>query len=170
MAKHEVICLYCGEKFDAKKEEEGIVWTKPNSRRYAHINCPAAPKEQMNKTKIEHNEFDELYQYVKDVQKNNFNFVKFKKIVEKYKKDYNYSYSGMLKSLQWFYDVKRNPKDKFIEGSLGIIPFVYQDAYNYYYKIFIASQNSNTEYEKKEKVIKIKAPEQKREKPKLFFD
>lgn len=162
---HIVKCLYCGQCFDAKPDEEGTVWTKPRSNRYAHITC------QDNKLTKEEKEFDELYRYVKEEQGDNFNFIQFKKLVEFWKKSYNYSYSGILKSLQWYYDIQKNPKDKFKEGSLGIVPYVYTQAYNYFYKIYLAAQkNNDKEYSKKTRTVKIKSPRREGKKPFLFFE
>ena len=42
-------------------------------------------------------------------------------------------YRGQLLTLKWFYEVKKNSKDK-SNGSIGIIPFVYDDARHYYEK------------------------------------
>jgi hypothetical protein len=47
---------------------------------------------------------------------------------------YNYTYSGIHRSLEYFYEVKGNSLDK-ANGGIGIVPFVYQDAYNYYYSL-----------------------------------
>ena len=44
-----------------------------------------------------------------------------------------------MKSLVYFYQVKGNPISK-ANGALGIVPYVYQDAYNYYYSLFMAQQ------------------------------
>ena len=42
-------------------------------------------------------------------------------------------YRGQLLTLKWFYEVKKNSKEK-SNGSIGIIPFVYDDARRYYEK------------------------------------
>ena len=140
-APHNVKCLFCKQIFDAQPDGEGTIWYKPRTNRYAHIACG----EQNEKAKTqEEKDFDELYRYVKNEQKDNFNFVQFKKITDAWIKDYGYTYSGMLKSLLYFYEVKGNPKHKLREGSIGIIPFCYQQAYTYYYNIFLASQVAGT--------------------------
>lgn len=165
MAKHLVKCLYCKEIFDAKPEDMNIVWCKPRANRYAHIKCKE--KEEENKSQ-EDKDFEELYRYVRKEQGSNFNFVQFKKIVDTWKKDYNYSYSGMLKSLLYFYEVKKNSKEKLRAGSIGIIPFCYTQAYNYYYNIYIASQVANKDNPYTYIEINIDAPQKKGLPPKLF--
>ena len=42
-------------------------------------------------------------------------------------------YRGQLLTLKYFYEVKKSPKDK-SNGSIGIIPFVYEEARIYYEK------------------------------------
>lgn len=167
MAQHMVKCLYCGEYFNAKPDEENIVWIKPRVNRYAHIKCC---KEHEQNTSKEENAFHELYEYVKKEQGVNFNFVQFKKIVNTWCKDYNYTFSGILKSLWYFYEVKGNSKEKFRAGSIGIVPFCYTQAYNYYYNIYIASQlagsgDYNTSLKRE---VEIEAPIAKVLPPKLF--
>lgn len=167
MPAHYVKCLYCGKKFDAKPNEEDIVWFKPRSNRYAHIECKEQQSEEDN---AEAKAFDELYRYVKKEQGENFNFVQFQRVTDAWKKDYNYTYSGMLKSLLYFYEVKGNSKEKFKEGSIGIIPFCYVQAYNYYYGIYLASQRAGTGTYNSEakREITIDAPAAKVKPPKLF--
>lgn len=165
---HIVKCLYCGECFDAKPEEKDLVWIKPRSNRYAHLKC----QEKKEKNELqEEKDFEELYQYVKKEQGSNFNFIQFKKTIEAWKKNYNYTYSGILKSLQWYYEIQKNPKQKFKDGSLGIVPYVYNQAFNYFYKVYLAAQNNNNKtYSKKIREIKIKPPRKKERKPFLFFE
>ena len=80
------------------------------------------------------------------------------KQLKKYKEEQGYSYTGILKSLIYFYEVKANSTDK-ANGSLGIVPYVYQDAYNYYYSLFMAQQGTlNKELVIKEKEITIRPP------------
>ena len=68
-------------------------------------------------------------------------------------------------------EVKGNPIDK-SKGGIGIVPFVYKDAYNYYYSLFVAqSQNENKNLQQitsKIKEIIIKPPKVK--KKIRFFD
>lgn len=167
MAQHMVKCLYCGQVFDAKPEEKDIVWYKPRSNRYAHVKCGQKQSEQQT---AEDKAFDELYRYVQQEQGSNFNFVQFKKVTDAWIKDYKYTYSGMLKSLLYFYEIKGNSKKKLREGSIGIIPFCYNQAYNYYYEIYLASQRAGDgDYNNSlTREIEIDAPVAKVLPPKLF--
>ena len=65
------------------------------------------------------------------------------KQIKKFTTENGYSLSGILKSLVWFYDVKGNSVEG-SNGGIGICEYCYQDAYNYYYNLFLAqSQNQN---------------------------
>ena len=167
MTQHLVKCLYCGQVFDAQPQDENKIWIKPRSNRYAHKNC--AEKKDQAKTQ-EEKDFEKFYQYVKKEQGKNFNFVQFKKVTDAWKKDHGYSYNGMLKTLLYFYEVKGNSKHKLREGSIGIIPFQYQQAYNYYYEIYMNSLRAGTgNYNStKSKEIEILTPVSKTIPPKLF--
>ena len=167
MAAHIVKCLYCGKQFDAQEKDRDVIWFKPRKNRYAHIEC--GKQHEANQTQDE-KDFDTLYRYVKEQQKDNFDFVKFKKIVEAWKKEYNFTFNGMYYTLIYFYEVKKNSKQKFIDGSLGIIPFCYKDAQNYYYNIYLASQRAGTgSYDAtKSRSVEIEPPIARTKIPKLF--
>ena len=72
------------------------------------------------------------------------NYAQIKRQLKIYINDNHYSYSGILKSLIYFYKIKGNSTEK-ANGALGIVPFVYQDAYNYYYSIWLANQKAKEE-------------------------
>ena len=77
----------------------------------------------------------------------------------------------MQKALHYFYEIKGGDKSK-ANGGIGIIPYVYKDAYNYYYNLWLAKQkNSDIEvqlYIPKVKEIVIDRPERKVKKRQLF--
>lgn len=85
--------------------------------------------------------------------------VKIKKQIKDYKAQYGYSYAGIQKTLYWFYEIKNNPIDK-AKGGIGIVPYVYKEAYNYYYHIYMA-QMANKEqisYTPQIKIVTIPPP------------
>ena len=93
------------------------------------------------------------------------------KQIKDFQTQYNYSLSGILKSLVWFYEVKGNSPEK-SNGGIGIVPYAYQDAYNYYYSLFVAqSQNATIDIQEltnKVKEVVIPPPEIKL--PKRLFN
>lgn len=88
-----------------------------------------------------------------------------------YIKEYQYTYSGMLKALVYFYEVKGNNKNK-ANGGIGIIPFIYKDAYNYYYNLWMIQQSNKDknviDYVPKLKEIKIPIPKKEPRKRSAF--
>ena len=136
MAKKIIVkCLYCGEPFDRNNPDIPFV---QRGRRYAHTKCA---EEYDNSLTQEQKDLNSLIEYIKKLLGEDYNFMKVKKQIEDYHKKYDYSYSGMLRSLIWFYEVKQNSIDK-ANGGIGIIPFIYNDAYKYYYNIYLAQQKN----------------------------
>lgn len=164
MAKHIVKCKYCGLSFDANV----IEYVQPSARRYAHKDCHL--KYLANQTQEERDE-EEFYAYVKQLFKEDFNYITTKKMAAQYIKENGYTYSGMLKSLKWFYELQHHSTDK-ANGAIGIIPYIYNQARDYYYSLFLA-QEANKEkdiknFVKKTRVIEIESPEAYLKKPRLF--
>jgi hypothetical protein len=161
---HMVKCTVCGKQFDRDKVQA----VKVSARRYAHYSCqpdgelvPLANPVDEDLLKLE--------AYIEDLLGKDYNHAKVKKQIKDFKHDYDYSYSGMLKTLTWFYDIKGNPKEK-ANGGIGIIPFVYKDALNYYYSLYLA-QIANEKvgsYKLEVKEIEIESPEVYRRPHKMF--
>ena len=70
-----------------------------------------------------------------------------KKQINQFVKDFRFTYSGIHKSLKYFYEVKKNPLNKNMQ-TIGIVPFIYQQAYNFYFTLWQAQQQD------KEKIVK----------------
>ena len=148
MAKAMVKCLYCGEQFDRNNPENSFV--KIN-RRYAHKKC--AEEHDKNLTQ-EEKDLNNLIDYIKEILKEDYNFIKVKKQIEEYHKNYNYSYSGMLRSLKWFYEIKNGSTDN-ARGGIGILPYIYNDAYKYYYNIYLAQQRNQQVQNYKTPILEV---------------
>lgn len=93
--------------------------------------------------------------------------------IKKYLQDYpNYTYSGIRRTLQYFYEVKKNPIEK-SNGGIGIVPWVYEDAKRYYYNQWLLSQkNSDKDIKKyipKERKITIQPPKRQPRKKRVFM-
>lgn len=147
---HLVICTKCGKRFD----RDSVQAVKTSARRYAHAECdpdnkdfvPLVIKEKKKKKTTEKAEDPDrkaLFDYIKKVYGQNANYALINKQIKEYQNEYNYTLSGILKSLVYWYDVKANSPDQ-SNGGIGIVPFIYQQAYNYYYSLFVAkNQNKN---------------------------
>lgn len=163
---HNVKCAICGKSFDRDK----IQSVKYGARRYAHQACypqgeivPLLIKEEDPDKKV-------LMDYIKKIYGDNANWARIQQQIKKYINEDGYSYSGILKSLIYWTEVKKMPiKQDY--GAIGIVPFIYKQAYNYYYSLFLA-QNANVgknikEIVSKEREVTIDPPRIK-EKKRLF--
>jgi len=87
---------------------------------------------------------------------------------ENFIKTYGYTWYGMTKSLQWFYFVSNGTIEKSNDG-VGIIPYVYDKAKEYYKEID-ATQKKNEKIELRQPVIEIKSksPRAWKQPPRMF--
>ena len=161
---HPVTCYYCGVKFDRDKEPTVQV----SARRYAHKECAEKYNEQKSE---EEKDLESLEQYIMKLFDEPFVNARVKKQIKDYQKQYGYTYSGMLKALIWFFEVKGNSTEK-ANGGIGIIPYVYKDAYNYYYNLYLAqivNQEKDIEqYQTKVREIVIQSPKAPPKRIRLF--
>lgn len=120
-------------------------------------------KEDLDKMKLE--------QYINQLFHTDYVDPRIQKQIKNYIKEYNFTYSGILKSLVYFYEVKQNPVEKSNDG-IGIVPWVYKQAFNYYYAIWLAQQKNTNKtvenYIPKETEIIIPRPKPKSYKKHLF--
>lgn len=161
---HRVKCIYCQQTFDRDK----YPYIQVSSRRYAH---PACAQAENKKKQEEENDKEKFEKYVMDLLDETYINARVRKQMNTYIEDYNYTYSGMLKALVYFYEVKGNSKAK-ANGGIGIIPYIYKDAYNYYYNLWMAQQSNQgkviQDYVPKEKVVVIPLPKRIPMKRRLF--
>lgn len=81
-------------------------------------------------------------------------------LAQKQLKDYmnsserRYTYSGILKTLKYFYEIKHGDISKAKNG-IGIVPFVYDDAYVYWRSIWEAQQANKRAIEKENSIAQI---------------
>ena len=167
---HMVKCAICGESFDRDKVQA----VKHGARRYAHLRCnptgevvvseidPVKAKEQQ--------ELAELESYIQTLLQDDYNPARVKKQINEYKQKYGYGYDSMRKTLIYWYEIKGQSKEK-ANGGIGIIPFIFNDAKNYYYSLYlaqIANQDIQPGYKPDVVEIEIESPRTTIKKPKLF--
>jgi hypothetical protein len=177
---HMVKCKFCGESFDRDKVQA----VRISERRYAHFTCVdesevdkyekvplVEKKERKKKEKTKEDEdLDKLKGYIMKLYGTTFVNPRIQKQIKQYHEEFNYSYSGILKSLIYFYEVKGNSTDKF-GNTIGIVPYIYDDAKKYFYALFMAQlSNQQVSVAKQTKVVEytIQQPQQKKQKVKLF--
>lgn len=163
MAKAMVKCLYCGQSFDRNSEP----FVKPKGNRYAHTACHE--QAQSHKTQ-EERDYDDLVEYIKQLLGNPINPRVWKQLKE-YVEIYQYTYSGINKTLKWWYEIRGNSIEK-ANGGIGIVPYVYDQACQYYYALYlaaIANEDKDIEHmQVKVREFVIEPPRVERRPPRLF--
>lgn len=163
---HYVTCIYCKNRFNRDKEPT----TQISARRYAHKKC--AEEHEQNKTQ-EEKDIEALEQYIMQLFNEPYINARIRKQLKEYREEYQYTYSGMLKTLIYWYEIKGNSTEK-ANGGIGIIPYIYKDALKYYYNLYLIKlENANKDivkYKPKEKIIEIFPPKPREKKIKLFFE
>lgn len=161
---HYVTCVYCQTRFDRDKEPT----TQISARRYAHKHC--AEEHEQNKSQ-EEKDIEALEKYIMKLFHEDYVNARVRKQIKEYQQQYQYTYSGMLKTLIYWYEIKGNSTEK-ANGGIGIIPYIYKDASNYYYSLYLAKlANENKDvsnYRPKERLIEIESPRTFAKPPKLF--
>ena len=109
--------------------------------------------------------------YIKKLFGLNILSAKIKRQIKQYKEEYNYSYSGIQKTLYWWFEVKKNSLEKANDG-IGIVPYVYDECKNYYYRLYLAKTANemvnNTIPKAQIQEIEIGSPRVHINPPKLF--
>lgn len=166
MAKKIMVkCPYCEQTFD--RNDPMIKFVKVG-RRYAHQSCAIQHEASMTQ---EEKDMREFFEYAKHLFGSDYNYMTTKKLAEQYHKEHGFTYSGMLSSLKWFYVITGHPIEK-ANGSIGIIPYIYNDAKKYFYNLYLAQQKNKEVVDYKITVEEITIPPPKiiETKPKLWFD
>lgn len=131
--------------------------------RYVHISCaeqhPANDQEELT-----------LYLIKLFRLKDDYILPRYMKQLSQYEREYHFSWSGMLKALKYWYEVKQHPVD--LDRGVGIIPYIYKNAYDYYYALFLADEENKqkdlSQYVPKDIVVTIRPPQREAPKRKLF--
>lgn len=166
MSKHMVKCPKCGLMFDTNSVQA----VKVSARRYGHATCYPDNTDYVPlvKTKEQDTDYIALMNYIKKIFGDKANYAQINRQLKIYTTENGYSYSGIMKSLIFFFEVKGNSIDK-ANGAIGIVPYVYQDAYNYYLGLYLAQQaNQNKTLLTTLKEIIIRPPKMRGTKQKFF--
>lgn len=162
---HIVKCLVCEEKFDRDK----IPAIKMNGRRYAHATCAGDDYT----PSAEEQDISDLHKYLKQIFQDDYNYVVLNRQIESMlRENSRFTYSGILKTLVYWFTIKGNSVEK-AQGRIGIVPYVYKEARDYYYALWLAEQvNADKKIEDytqpKKTVVRIKRPERDTSQFRLF--
>lgn len=161
---HIVTCMYCKKRFDRDK----YPYITVSSRRYAHQECSLTEDQKQVQIELDKIALDE---YIMKLFNISYIDAKIRKQINQYVNEYNYTYSGIKKALIYFFEIKGNSIEK-SNGGIGIVPYVYQNAYNYYLALWQAQQKNDKkiikDYIPNIKEIVIPSPERKVKKRPLF--
>lgn len=124
----DVICPYCGLKFNRNK----VPFVPVGARRYAHQECHLLAESRKSQ---ETKDYEALTNYIKELFHEPVLDARVCRQIKTFHETYKYTYSGMLKTLQWWYEIQHNTIEK-ANGGIGIIPWVYKDAEKYYYELY----------------------------------
>ena len=161
---HPVKCVYCKKEFDRDKEP----FVALSARRFAHPECV---KEEEKRQVQEEKDRIALENYIKNLFHIQEVDIRTKKLIETYRSDYKYTYSGILKTLIYWYEIKKNSIET-SNGSIGIVPYIYQQSNNYYYGLWLAQQTNRgkkiEDYLPKDIGVVIQPPKRKVKKKSSF--
>ena len=163
MAKALVKCKFCGETFD--RNDPNIKFIKIKNR-YAHQSC----YDKQDKAKLEEDEaWSNIIEYLTQLLGDDFEFVKTDKMLQNYKTKYNFTYTGMYKALKWYYEIDNGSKEN-ANGGIGIMPYIYEKAYKYYYDLYLKQQNNAAAapYHVETQTVRIPSPRVYVQPPRLF--
>lgn len=169
MAEAEIIdptdstqCIYCKEYIKKSDPECVNIY----GQKYAHKECKKKEDERPK------SEEEQLHLYILSLFELDYVPPRIKKQITQYINDYNFTYTGIQRSLQYFYEVKHNPIEGKYKDNIGIVPFIYSEARKYFYDIFLAQKkNENKDissYKPKVEEVRIPIPQRKVKKRKLF--
>ena len=147
---HFVICKYCNDRFDRDIEP----FVEVSSRRYAHKSCYDKVN---NAIPQEEKDYNNLELYIKKLFNIDKINAKTRKQIKEFREEYNYTYTGMLKTLYWWYDIKGHTTELARDG-IGIVPYVYEDAEKYYYTLYVAKMVNDSIGEYKPKIQEVEIP------------
>ena len=142
-----MICRICGQTIDEKKEIKDVDWMlRPGRERsYVHVKCYETSERCLQERELVNNKElkmnnnswkDAIVQYFERVLHISIDFSRFTKMWNSYLKQ-GFKAKGMYYALRYFYDVKKNDPEK-ANHSIGIIPYCYEDARNYWSEIEVA--------------------------------
>lgn len=155
-----VVCHFCKKSFN----KDQVPYEQLSETRYAHKTCA------LKEATRERTDEEKLYDYIMDIFHTDYVPPLIRKQVAEFMEQYNYTFSGIHKALVFFHKVQGNPIQ--IEKGIAIVPFIYKDAYNYYYAIWEANTKNAAkniaDYIPKVREVRILPPERKVEKRKLF--
>ena len=158
---HYVKCPKCGETFD----RDIVQAVRINGRRYGHAKCYPDNNNFVPLVEKKISEEQKIKNYAKSILKEQYVAARVNKQIKDFLAE-GYTASGILKTLIYWYEIKHNDISKAM-GGIGIVPYVYKQALDYYYNLYLAEManvdKDIDEYRPKEIFISIDLPKKEKE-------
>ena len=162
---HKCICCICGERFD--RDIEQAVRSREHKNRYNHLKCDPDNPDLIPMTVPKKKELTPRRIFTDTLQKifgDKADYPSATKLAEKYIAEYDFTYEGIAATLEWYYIIcKHNTVQA--KGSIGIVPYVYNQAKDYYKKIEDIHKINSNKQKIEDKVINIEIKEKTYKKP-----
>ena len=120
-------CRICHYPIDVKKETENIDWIMPSKGWYYHKECYMTWKAQ---PATDDDWVLMIYDFLARDMKVSYDYFLCQAQIKKYWKENKINPKGIYFALKYFYEVKKNPWTG--HGGLGIVPYIFTDAKNYW--------------------------------------
>lgn len=157
-------CIYCNIQFDRDKEE----FEQVSERRYAHKAC--FDKVEASKSQAE-KDYEALERYIKDLFDIQVLNATITKQIKTFRENFGLSYTGILSTLKWWTEIKKEKMEDKNYG-IAIVPYIYDQAKEYYYSMYKANQVNESldleHYKPKIEIVNIPPPSVRRDPPKLM--
>lgn len=131
-----VHCRVCKKPIDRNKLTENIDWVMPSKNWFYHIDCyktwceGKSNYKDITKKETQEEYLENIKYYLYKDLKINVNFSKLTQQIQTFLKR-GYTLKGILFTLIYFYDIQKGSIDK-SQGGIGIVPYVYEDAKQYW--------------------------------------
>lgn len=152
-------CKSCGEPVD-----KGLNNFTKNYKGYYHNECYEV-------IQLENQHRTELNEYISKLYNVEFPTGWMLKQIKEYKEKRNYKYKGMELTLRYMYEVERLNKLDAHQAGLGMIPYYYEKAKQYYVEMkSVASSAKDYVIDNEVETVYMKPPEKKKKKRLLDMD
>ena len=157
-------CVYCNIQFDREKE----AFEQVSERRYAHKSC--FDKVEASKSQLE-KDYEALERYIKDLFDIQVLNATITKQIKTFRENFDLTYTGILSTLKWWTEIKKEKMEDKNYG-IAIVPYIYDQAKDYYHNIWKANQINESldlaNYKPKIEVVNIPPPRVRSGSPKLM--
>lgn len=152
-------CKWCNEWVDKSLNDH----TKTNVGYYHN---PCYQQFELNKQHLK-----ELHDYISKVYNVEFPTGWMLKQIKEYKTKRNYTYKGMELTLRFIYEVENKYLREASDSGLGLIPYFYEKAKQYYINLYSVTQSAtNIEIDNTSEIIYLKPPTNKKKNKLINID